>query len=56
MVNKQMLGISMSNASCFHLQELLPMKFMVGYELLAEVQRDITPERAAESLRRLVIT
>ena len=27
-------------------------KFMVGYELLAEVQRDITPERAAELLRR----
>jgi UDPglucose--hexose-1-phosphate uridylyltransferase len=26
-------------------------KFMVGYELLAEVQRDITPERAAEMLR-----
>jgi UDPglucose--hexose-1-phosphate uridylyltransferase len=26
-------------------------KFMVGYEMLAEVQRDITPERAAERLR-----
>ena len=26
-------------------------KFMVGYELLAETQRDITPERAAELLR-----
>jgi UDPglucose--hexose-1-phosphate uridylyltransferase len=26
-------------------------KFMVGYELLAEAQRDITPERAAERLR-----
>jgi galactose-1-phosphate uridylyltransferase len=24
---------------------------MVGYELLAEAQRDITPERAAERLR-----
>jgi UDPglucose--hexose-1-phosphate uridylyltransferase len=26
-------------------------KFMVGYELLAEPQRDITPEEAAERLR-----
>lgn len=26
-------------------------KFMVGYELLAEVQRDFTPEKAAERLR-----
>ncbi|WND04096.1 UDP-glucose--hexose-1-phosphate uridylyltransferase [Temperatibacter marinus] len=26
-------------------------KFMVGYELLAEVQRDMTPEQAAEMLR-----
>jgi UDPglucose--hexose-1-phosphate uridylyltransferase len=28
-------------------------KFMVGYELLAQPQRDITPERAAERLRAL---
>jgi len=28
-------------------------KFMVGYELLAESQRDITPEEAAERLRRV---
>jgi len=28
-------------------------KFMVGYELLAETQRDLTPEQAAERLRRL---
>jgi UDPglucose--hexose-1-phosphate uridylyltransferase len=28
-------------------------KFMVGYELLSEVQRDITPEQAAERLRTL---
>jgi len=28
-------------------------KFMVGYELLAEAQRDITPEQAAERLREL---
>jgi UDPglucose--hexose-1-phosphate uridylyltransferase len=27
-------------------------KFMVGYEMLAEAQRDITPEQAAERLRR----
>ena len=26
-------------------------KFMVGYEMMAEVQRDITPEKAAEILR-----
>ena len=28
-------------------------KFMVGYELLAQPQRDITPESAAERLRSL---
>lgn len=28
-------------------------KFMVGYEMLAEAQRDITPEQAAETLRNL---
>ncbi|CAF3027698.1 unnamed protein product [Rotaria sp. Silwood2] len=28
-------------------------KFMVGYEMLAQAQRDITPEYAAESLRNL---
>jgi UDPglucose--hexose-1-phosphate uridylyltransferase len=28
-------------------------KFMVGYELLANAQRDITPEQAAERLRAL---
>lgn len=28
-------------------------KFMVGYEMLAEPQRDITPEQAAEQLSRL---
>ncbi len=26
-------------------------KFMVGYEMLAEAQRDLTPEQAAERLR-----
>ena len=26
-------------------------KFMVGYEMLAEPQRDLTPERAAQMLR-----
>jgi UDPglucose--hexose-1-phosphate uridylyltransferase len=30
-------------------------KFMVGYELLAQPQRDITPESAAEILKNLVI-
>ena len=28
-------------------------KFMVGYEMLAEAQRDLTPERAAEMLRQV---
>ncbi len=28
-------------------------KFMVGYEMLAEAQRDLTPEKAAEMLRSL---
>jgi len=31
-------------------------KFMVGYEMLAEAQRDITPEQAAERLRAAVST
>jgi UDPglucose--hexose-1-phosphate uridylyltransferase len=29
-------------------------KFMVGYEMLAQAQRDLTPEQAAERLRALV--
>jgi UDPglucose--hexose-1-phosphate uridylyltransferase len=29
-------------------------KFMVGYELLAETQRDVAPEDAAEALRRTI--
>ena len=29
-------------------------KFMVGYEMLAESQRDLTPEQAAERLRPLI--
>lgn len=31
-------------------------KFMVGYEMLAEAQRDLTPEQAAERLRNLSAT
>lgn len=31
-------------------------KFMVGYEMLAEPQRDITPEKAAEELRAAIVT
>ena len=30
-------------------------KFMVGYELLAETQRDLTPEDAAERLRAVAV-
>ncbi|MBR0238284.1 MAG: hypothetical protein IJQ39_09350, partial [Thermoguttaceae bacterium] len=29
-------------------------KFMVGYEMLGEPQRDITPEQAAAKLRALL--
>jgi UDPglucose--hexose-1-phosphate uridylyltransferase len=36
------------------LLEATKRKFMVGYELLAEPQRDITPEDAAERLRAVV--
>jgi UDPglucose--hexose-1-phosphate uridylyltransferase len=28
-------------------------KFLVGYEMLAQAQRDLTPEQAAERLRAL---
>jgi UDPglucose--hexose-1-phosphate uridylyltransferase len=28
-------------------------KFMVGYEMMAEAQRDLTPEQAADRLRAL---
>lgn len=31
-------------------------KFMVGYEMLAEPQRDITPEQSAEILKKLSLT
>jgi UDPglucose--hexose-1-phosphate uridylyltransferase len=31
-------------------------KFMVGYEMLAEAQRDLTPEQAAERLRSVAAT
>jgi galactose-1-phosphate uridylyltransferase len=30
-------------------------KFMVGYEMFAEGQRDLTPEEAADRLRRAVL-
>jgi UDPglucose--hexose-1-phosphate uridylyltransferase len=38
------------------LQRASVRKFMVGYELLAETQRDLTPEDAAEPLRHAVDT
>ena len=51
------------HSSChFHLHYLPPLlrsatvkKFMVGYELLAMPQRDLTAETAAETLRELPI-
>jgi UDPglucose--hexose-1-phosphate uridylyltransferase len=30
-------------------------KFMVGFEMMAEAQRDITPETAAERIRGVAI-
>jgi UDPglucose--hexose-1-phosphate uridylyltransferase len=46
-------------ASHFHMHFYPPLlrsatvrKFLVGYEMLAEPQRDITPEQAAEKLRK----
>ncbi|KAL2267230.1 hypothetical protein VTJ83DRAFT_4507 [Remersonia thermophila] len=48
-----------AEASWFHMHFYPPLlrsatvrKFLVGYELLAEPQRDITPEQAAERLRK----
>lgn len=45
--------------SYFHIHFYPPLlrsatvrKFLVGYEMMAEPQRDITPEQAAERLRR----
>ncbi|HEX2622934.1 MAG TPA: UDP-glucose--hexose-1-phosphate uridylyltransferase [Phototrophicaceae bacterium] len=35
------------------LRSAVVKKFMVGYEMLAEAQRDLTPEQAAERLREL---
>ncbi|TLX69812.1 UDP-glucose--hexose-1-phosphate uridylyltransferase [Labilibacter sediminis] len=60
-------GIHQSPSDCndhpywhFHMHFYPPLlrsatvkKFMVGYELLAESQRDITPEQSAERLRNL---
>ena len=47
------------DASHFHIHFYPPLlrsatvrKFLVGYEMLAEPQRDITPEQAAERLRK----
>jgi UDPglucose--hexose-1-phosphate uridylyltransferase len=48
------------NASHLHMHFYPPLlrsatvrKFLVGYELMAEPQRDITPEQAAEKLRNV---
>jgi UDPglucose--hexose-1-phosphate uridylyltransferase len=37
------------------LQSARVRKFMVGYELLAETQRDLTPEEAAARLRAVAV-
>lgn len=49
-----------ADSSWFHMHFYPPLlrsatvrKFLVGYELLAEPQRDITPEQAATRLRGL---
>jgi UDPglucose--hexose-1-phosphate uridylyltransferase len=43
------------HAHCYQplLRSATVRKFMVGYEMLAEPQRDITPESAAAQLRGL---
>ena len=48
------------NNSWFHMHFYPPLlrsatvrKFLVGFELLGEPQRDLTPEQAAEKLRKL---
>ena len=57
-------GAPMDNRSCKHwqlhahvypplLRSATVKKFMVGYEMLAEAQRDLTPEQAAARLRDL---
>jgi UDPglucose--hexose-1-phosphate uridylyltransferase len=50
-------------ASYFHMHFYPPLlrsatvrKFLVGYELLAEPQRDITPEQATKKLRDLGVS
>jgi UDPglucose--hexose-1-phosphate uridylyltransferase len=50
--------MGLHQTSHFHIHFYPPLlrsasvrKFMVGYELLAEPQRDLTPEDAAERLR-----
>lgn len=52
-------GEEETEASQFHIHFYPPLlrsasvrKFLVGYEMMAEPQRDITPEQAAERLRR----
>ena len=44
-----------SEATRPRLRSAAVRKFMVGYELLAETQRDITPEDAAARLRSISI-
>ena len=52
------MGIHQGNDQHFHIHFYPPLlrsatvkKFLVGYEMLAEVQRDLTAEQAAERLR-----
>ena len=39
--------------TCEYIRSASVKKFMVGYELLANVQRELTAEQAAEKLRNL---
>ena len=39
--------------TCEYTRSASVKKFMVGYELLANVQRELTAEQAAEKLRNL---
>lgn len=53
-------GVSVSDYWVLHAHYYPPLlrsatvkKFMVGYEMLAQAQRDLTPEQAARTLRDL---
>ena len=40
-------------AGAVELEQIFVRKFMVGFEMLGEAQRDMTPEQAAARLREV---